>query len=111
MACRFDDIIYLKLSFAITSLHWHIAAQKKHLFLQQACHRMILQIVETGFPANSDTSTQHTCCQLPVCFQVKPILCTVYCFTSLLSNYCQGQWSIWNPDISDLTGEGLGAEG
>ena len=50
---------------------YHITAlsdscTKKDTFLQQTCHRMILQIVETGFPANSDTSTQHTCCQLPV---------------------------------------------
>ena len=50
---------------------YHITAlsdscTKKKPFLQQACHRMILQIVETGFPAKSDTSTQHTCCQLPV---------------------------------------------
>ena len=47
-------ILSLKLSFAITSLHCQIAAQKTP-FLQQACHRMILQIVETGFPAHSDT--------------------------------------------------------
>ena len=58
-------MLYLKLSFVITSLHCLTAAQKTP-FLQQACHRMILQIVETGFPAHSPTATQHTCCHLPV---------------------------------------------
>ena len=35
MARRFDDIIYLKLSFAITSLHCLTAAQKKHFFCRK----------------------------------------------------------------------------
>ena len=43
---------------------------------------MILQIVETGFPAHSLTAT-HLLSFTCICFEEKSILCTVYCFTSL----------------------------
>ena len=43
---------------------------------------MILQIVETGFPANSDTSTQHTCFQLPVYVFRRSQSCVLQCIVS-----------------------------
>ena len=65
MACRFEDVISeIIFCYHITALS--DSCKKKTLFLQQACHPMILQIVETGFPAHSPTATQHTCCHLPV---------------------------------------------